>query len=151
MGNRIFDFLGQLSVGLLVSVGLEDWVPSEVSAASWLHDFSWSLANKQKRLLELSTHVGDDAHRVSGLILEGLDHLGQSLGTDALQEPFDVWSRQALIGVVAKRSILDQNWLLGLLESNENFFPCNLLRFSLQFRHYIILHLRSTFSFLKSN
>ena len=102
MRNRVLDFFRQLSVGLLVAIGLEDWIPSEISAASWLHDFAWSLANKQKRFFEFCTHIGDDAHRISSLIFEGLDHLVQSFGANALEEPFDVGSRQSLVSIVAE-------------------------------------------------
>ena len=90
MGNRIFDFFRQLSIGLVVSIGLENRIPAEISAASWLNNPPWCAADEKPRLFQLRTHIGDYAHRVSSFIRERLYHFGQSFRSHAFEEPLDI-------------------------------------------------------------
>lgn len=151
MWNCIFHLLWQLSIGQVVAFRLEDWIPTEVSTASWLDDSSWRSADKKTGLLLFRSFVGDNAHRISSFIRERLNHLGKSLRSNIFHKPLDIWPRQSFISIEAKRSIFYKHWLFDLLIGNISFLNCNLLRITLQLRNCIILNLRSTFSFWKSN
>lgn len=135
MGQLVLDLLGQLGVGLLESFGLEDWVPSEISAAAWFNNGSWGLANKELRFLQIWAHKGDNAHGITCFVWEWLNHLGQSLWTYALKEPFDVGSWESFVGIEAERCILDQDWFFGLFECNHGLVSCNFQGLPLQFGH----------------
>ncbi len=77
--NLVLYFLVQLCIGFIVTLWLENWIPSKVSAASWFNYFSWSSSDKKKRFLQLWTHVGDNTLSITCLIFKWLNHFCKSL------------------------------------------------------------------------
>jgi hypothetical protein len=148
--NLVLDFFGQFGVGFGIAFGLENGVPAEVPTASGLDDGSRGLSDEKLWLFEFCAHVGDNAHSVACLVLEGLDHFGESFGTDVLEEPFDVGSWESLVGVVAEGGVLDEDGLVGVLEGDDCLFRGDFFRLALEFGDCVEDELRSTLSFLKS-
>ena len=66
----------QFGVCLVVTFRLENWVPAEISASSGLDDCASGFADEKLRLLEISTHVGNDAHGITSFVWKRFDHLG---------------------------------------------------------------------------
>lgn len=135
MGNCILHLFSQLSVSFIVALRLKHWIPAEVSTASWLDDSPFSLAHEKPRLLLLCSLVGDDAHSVDSFIWERLYHFCKALRSYVFKEPFDVWSRQSLIGIKAKGGVFYKDRSFGLLVCDVGFFPGDFKRVSLQFRY----------------
>ena len=132
----ILYLLVQFCVRLFVTIWLKYRVPSKISTPSWFHYSPGRLPDEQLWLLQFRTHVGYYAHRKSSLILERLDHFSQTLRSNAFEEPFDVGSRQSIVGIIAKRSIFDEDWLFGFFEGDLNFIFGNFFRIALKFRDY---------------
>lgn len=120
---------------MLISLWLENRIPTEISASSGLNDRPGGFANEKFWFFEIGTHEGDDAHGIGGFVGERLDHLCQTFGSYIFEEPFNVWSWESLVGIKAKRSIFDQDRFVGLSECLKGFFLSNFLWLSLEFRN----------------
>lgn len=131
MRYLVLYFLWQFSVGLVESLGLENRVPTEISASSRLNNRSRGPTDEKLWPFKISTHKSYDAHGVCSFIRERFHHFRQPFRSYILEEPFDIGPWKSFIGVKAKRSVLNENWFIGLSEGFESFFLSNFLWFSL--------------------
>lgn len=72
----VFDILIELCVSFIISFWFKNWIPSEVSASSWLNDLSWSSTNEKQWLFQLWAHISNNALSITCLIFKRLNHFG---------------------------------------------------------------------------
>ena len=125
--------LWKLSVCLIVSLWLENWVPSKISTPSRLHYRTWSLSNKKLWLLKVSTHICNYAHRITSFIRKWFNHFGKTFRTNIFEKPFNIGSRKTFVSIETKRSVLNKYRFLSLLKSKSCFFGSDFSWFSLKF------------------
>jgi len=131
MRNCIFDFFGKLSISLSEILRLKNRIPSEISTTPWLNYTTWRFSNKKLWLFQILAHISDYAHSICCFILKRLNHFGESFRSYAFKEPLYVRSRESLISIKAKRGILYDYRLFGLLKCKQNFLSSNFFRLTL--------------------
>jgi len=114
--DRVLHVLGQLGVGLLKAIGLEDGVPAKVLGATCGHDLALPLllplasstvvkkkkskqthkgaSLKDNGLCIRPTRVGEHAQRVGALVLVGREQVVQPVVAQLFEEPLAVCNKQ---------------------------------------------------------
>lgn len=90
MRDRVLGRLVHFAVRLLEAVRLKTRIPAKVAASAWRHDVALRLALEQFHIRIGTVRVGKRAHSLGALVIPAVQHPQQTLGFEALQEPFDV-------------------------------------------------------------
>uniref|UniRef100_A0A2M4C6T2 Putative secreted protein n=1 Tax=Anopheles marajoara TaxID=58244 RepID=A0A2M4C6T2_9DIPT len=134
MRNFVLFLLRQLCIGCIVAGRLKDWIPSEISRATWLDDSALGAALEQKHLSVGLIGVSKRTDCLGRLVFPSGQQLMQSFGAQLIEKPFDVRTRKSFERVETQARVFNHHRPLHLASGFQALSFADVVDLPLQLR-----------------